>query len=167
MHLNLGPSASHLCVELTCALKHLLTEGCEPRIQWQERNYLRFIQDERFALSGELLSDCCLLPAPYMLKNPGWHFCHWENYTPDLVMLECIWVYCWGFLMMRYLLQISLNQKKNSSIIYLRSKIILAPFSSATRYPHVSKRMISYSPGISTLATGVYQPFRWSVPRSK
>lgn len=69
MHLNLGHSANPLCVELTCALKHLLTEGCEPGLQWQERNYLRFMQNKRSAFSGKLLPVCCLLPAPHMLKK--------------------------------------------------------------------------------------------------
>lgn len=166
MHLNLGRSASHLCVELTCALKHLLTEGYEPGIQWQERNYLRFMQDEKFALSGELLPDCCLLPAPYMPKKPRvmvvslreLHFRSSHAWVHLGVLL--------GFFLL-CVLQIFWNQKKNSSSIDLRSKVILASFSSATRYPQVSKGMLSYCPGISTLATGVYQSFRWSVPRSK
>lgn len=171
MHLYLGHSASPLCVELTCALKHLLTESYEPGIQWQEKNYFGFMQNEIFAFSGKLLSWLLSASCPtYAKKSQGEVMSLRELHLRSChawMLLGVLLGFSNNLFLIKSLLQIFLNQKKNSSSIDLRSKIILASFPSATGYPHVSKGMLSYSPGISTSASGVCQSFWWSVPRSK
>lgn len=105
------------------------------------------MQDERFALSGELLSDCCLPPPPYTLKKIQGDHRVIERITLQIcsrintfgcvvvgVLFVCLCYCCWlvgCFLPISVLLHISLNKMKISSSFDFRSKIILAPFSSA------------------------------------